>query len=296
MPGDEPFDHFQTQTQIRRLLEQAGVPPRKRYGQNFLIDRNLMHKLIEAAEIEPSDCVLEVGTGTGSLTGLLAEVAGKVISVEIDPRLYAIAENRLGDDENVNLLNTDALEKKSRVSGEMIETVYEELCELGGRLMLVANLPYDIATPLVIDLLLLKEPIFSRMCFTVQAEVAERFLAEPGTAGYGPVSVVVQALTRPKRICKAPAKAFWPPPRVESTMLRLDVLNAWDQQVGNRKRFSARVREFFLHRRKAMAHSSRRDPYGEKWPQLLAEIGLDPMARPENVTVSQWIELDRRLA
>src|SRR5207244_2312773 len=157
------------------------------YGQHFLIDRNLMRILVASAEIAPADCVIEVGAGAGSLTGLLAAAAAHVVAVEIDPRLVPIALAELAGRENVTLVAGDALADKSTLSAALVDAVSRARRGASGGLMLVANLPYDIATPLVIDLLLSDLPM-TRLCFTVQSEVADRFLAAVGSRDYGPIS------------------------------------------------------------------------------------------------------------
>lgn len=290
-------DDFQTQSRVRTLLAEAGAAPRRRHGQHFLIDRNLMNKLVDAAELTPDDCVLEVGAGTASLTVLLARAAGSVVAIEIDPRLHAVAAAQVAGMANVRLLLGDALASKSRVSPPLLEALRAARLSVRGRLLLVANLPYDIATPLVLDLLIGigEDPAlsFSRMCFTVQAEVADRFLAAPGCAAYGPASVVVQALTRAARIGRAPARVFWPPPRVDSALVRLDVLPASMQVPADPASFAAFVRSFFLHRRKSLGHPVRAAAARADWAELLHDAGLATASRPEEVTVAQWIALHR---
>ena len=277
--------HFQTQTTIRALLDDAGIAPRKRYGQHFLIDRNLMNRLVEAAEIVPTDCVLEVGAGTGSLTTLLASTGARVISVEVDPSIAAIALKSIADFPNVALLQLDALAGKSAIAPELFAAISR--CTA---LKLVANLPYDIATPLVIDLLLTDLPLV-RLCFTVQAEVADRFLAPPDCSDYGPISIITQALSKAERIAKVPPQAFWPPPNVASAMLCLDPLPATQRPMSNPTEFAQFVRRFFLHRRKTMGHLARSYPKGEAIITALGTMNLDPRSRPETLTVPQWIQL-----
>jgi 16S rRNA (adenine1518-N6/adenine1519-N6)-dimethyltransferase len=290
LPDDQRDARFQTQTTIRRLLAEAGIAPRKRYGQHFLIDRNLMNRLIQAAEIGPSDCILEVGGGTGSLTGLLAETGAKIVAVEIDKLLGLIAARSLADCPNVSLLQLDVLAGKSTLSPDLVTAVRSKLTSKSITLKLVANLPYDIATPLVIDLLLSDLP-FARLCFTVQAEVGDRFLAPPGGSDYGPVSVITQALCTGQRIGKVPPRAFWPAPKVASIMIRLDPMPAAARPINQSEEFARFVRGFFLHRRKTLGHLIRNHPKSAQIHSALAAEGIEPIARPETVTVPQWIHL-----
>ena len=312
---------FQTKTILRSLLNSAGLSPRKRLGQCFLIDRNLMAKLAGAAELDPTDCVLEVGCGMGSLTALLAAAAGRVVAVEVDPGLLEIAREQLAAHANVLLVGADALKTKTVVAPEVIAAVVEAHRQAGGRLKLVANLPYDIATPLVIDLLIGGLP-FERYCFTVQEEVAARFLAQPGTADFGPVAVISQTLTTGRRLTKVPPQAFWPAPKVSSAMLRLDALPTDEVCITDRHAFAQFVRVFFQSRRKTVSHigktlASRAETSASR-PETSASraetsasravlgpgqsgehtflaaldtLGISHRARPENITTDQWISL-----
>jgi 16S rRNA (adenine1518-N6/adenine1519-N6)-dimethyltransferase len=283
-------DLFQTQTTIRRLLAQAGVSPRRRYGQHFLVDRNLMGKLVESAELDRGDVVLEVGPGTGSLTRLLAARVAEVIAVEIDPVLARVAAAEVGGTGRVSLLQMDALAGKSALAAPLLERLLAARPTGGGSLKLVANLPYDIATPLVINLLLSGLPI-RRCCFTVQAEVAGRFLAPPSTRDFGPVSVVTQVLSTARRTCRVPARAFWPAPKVASAMLRLDLLSPSPLPAADRGPFAAFVRLFFLHRRRTLGHLVRESADPQRLDAALRAMDIDPRDRPEDVSPSGWLGL-----
>jgi len=286
-------DAFQTKTQIVALLESLGRHPVHRFGQNFLIDRNLMQRLVDSAELSPQDCVLEVGPGTGSLTGLLLERAGRVVSVEIDTHLADHLEQMLGSRPTFHLVRGDCLQDKSTLAPAMVAAVRRACDALpGGALILVANLPYDAATPLVLDLLLSDLPM-TRLCFTVQTEVADRFLASPSTRDYGPVGIVTQALTTPKRTCTCPPQAFWPRPKVHSTMLRLDVTVPRPDGLSPPKPFAEFVRALFQHRRKTLMNNARSLENAEMIQQAIKQMGIDANARPENVSVAEWIDLWR---
>ncbi|MEK6644461.1 MAG: 16S rRNA (adenine(1518)-N(6)/adenine(1519)-N(6))-dimethyltransferase RsmA [Planctomycetota bacterium] len=279
-------DGFQTQSELRARLEGAGLSPRKMFGQNFLIDRNLMTKLLDAAELTASDTVLEVGAGTGSLTAQLASRAGHVIAVEIDRGLIPLLTETTAGLGNVTLLHCDALERKSEVSA----LVLDDLRQPAGTLKLVANLPYDIATSLVINLLT-GDIAFERFCFTVQTEVAARFLAKTDTSDYGPVSIVAQTLATGRRICKAPAEAFWPRPKVHSTMVALH--RRTDSPIGatDAKAFAEFVRAFFQHRRQMIGKIARSLDNATRLEATFASLGIDPKLRPENLTPDQWAQL-----
>lgn len=288
MANDSHNPAFQTKKTLQELLTQRGLKPRHRHGQHFLIDRNLAEKLVAAADLRPSDCVLEVGAGTGSLTALLARSAGAVVAVEIDEHLADIAAERLGAATNVTLIRGDALDNKSTLSSRVVAAVCHARTGAAGALKLVANLPYDIATPLLMDILL-SDLGFACLCFTVQAEVADRLLAEAGTADYGPVSITTRLLCTGRRICKVPPQAFWPMPKVFSTMVRLQARPAADIPVPHLSRFAAFVRRFFMHRRKTLAHLVRHMDEADRLRHAIQRVGLDPMARPETLTVEQWV-------
>jgi len=144
---------LQTKHDIQFLLESAGIRPNKRLGQHFLIDLNLLTKLVETADIAQNDVVLEVGCGTGSLTQSLAQKAGKVIAVEIDPTLAQIASQQLEEKSNVQILNTDILENKHNLSSAVINAIESARKENKGRFLLVANLPYNAASGVIMNLI-----------------------------------------------------------------------------------------------------------------------------------------------
>jgi 16S rRNA (adenine1518-N6/adenine1519-N6)-dimethyltransferase len=280
----------QTKRQIEALLAAAGFHPLKRFGQHFLIDGNLMHKLVAGADIRRDDVVLEVGPGTGSLTELLLEAAGHVVAVEIDNGLQAVCRDRLGDSGRLTLIHTDVLQRKSAVADSVVEALKVQAEALGGRMMMVANLPYQVATPLIVDLLLGGMHV-SPLCFTVQAEVADRMVAPAGGKAYGPVSVFVQALADIEQIARVPPQAFWPVPKVDSAMLRLDVREGRASSPPVREELAELVHGCFLHRRKTMK-SNLKGLLGTAASRRVEDDGrwnLDD--RPERITVTQWVEL-----
>jgi 16S rRNA (adenine1518-N6/adenine1519-N6)-dimethyltransferase len=281
---------FQTQARLRELLGSAGLHPRKRFGQHFLIDRNLMHKLIEASELTQRDIVLEVGVGTGSLTSLIAAKAGRVLGIEIDTKLFPLASQELASRENVELLQADALQSKSTLNPLLEERLSALQREVGGPMKLVANLPYDIATSLVMDLLL-SSMSFERFCFTVQAEVGDRFLAEPGSKNYGPVSVLTAILATARRICRVPPQAFWPVPKVYSAMIQITPRKERVPDYARRRELAILVRGFFQHRRQTIGHIARRAPNNSQLTAALESLGIDAGLRPEAVAPAQWLAL-----
>lgn len=280
----------QSKHQIQELLTAAGARPLKRYGQNFLIDQNLMHKLLEAAELEPADVVLEVGPGTGSLTEELVQRCGHVVAVEIDNTLQAIVRDRLEPTGRCTVIHRDVLARKSQIAPEVRDTLISHQRRLGGRILLVANLPYQAATPLVVDLLL-GDLRCDRLCFMVQAEVADRVVSPCGRKEYGPVSIFAQLLTRARRIARVPPQAFWPAPQVDSAMVRLD----WEppegfvsQQLASVVRL---VHSCFNHRRKTMRSNLRALLPPDQLEALVTVGGWDLQQRPEELAPADWWRL-----
>ena len=291
--------HTPTKTEIRNMLADAGLRPDTARGQHFLIDGNLMRMLVAEADLHPDDTVLEVGAGVGNLTGLLAAEAGRVIAVEADPNLAEIARDRLADAQNLDLLVVDALADKHHVAPAVLDAVRRSHEALGGPVKLVANLPYQAATPLVVDLVLDAAPP-ERLVFTVQEEVGERLAAEPGTRAYGPVSVLVQAVAEVEILRSLPPSVFWPRPKVRSAMVAVRPSRRRRSRVANLAMLRHVVASLFGHRRKRAARSlTLADPSGgtaEEWAATLEAAGLDPAARGEAYAVEGIIRLANRLA
>lgn len=282
--------HVQTKTEIRAVFEALGVQPRKRFGQNFLIDGNLMRRLAAAAELGPDDVVLEVGPGTGGLTDLLVESAGRVVAVEIDRALAEFLRERFAGRANFTLIEGDVLHGKNRLAAPVVEAV-KQAAAVSARAALVANLPYNVATPLLMNLLH-ELPVVSRLCFTVQRDVAEKIEAAPRTKAYGPLSIVLQAATAIRRVAQVPASAFWPEPGVESTMLRLDVDRRHLAGPLDVARFTALLRDAFGHRRKTLKYNLSRCLDDEAL--AAAAEAFDLSRRPEDLSVDEWLTLARR--
>jgi len=291
--------HPPTQSEIKAMLAGAGLRPDKRRGQHFLIDGNLMRRLVEAAHLAPHDTVLEVGAGVGNLTGLLLSEAGQVVAVEIDPNLAAIARDRLAHAANLDLLVADVLANKHRVAPAVLEAIERRRARLGGPVKLVANLPYQAATPLVAELVR-ADPPPERLVFTVQKEVADRLVAAPGTPDYGPAGVLVQALARAEVVRRLAPSVFWPRPRVWSAMVCVRPSAARRGRVADLAVLRRTIDGLFGHRRKVAARSlALADPCGASpgtWARRLAAAGLDPGARGEAYSVEEIVRLANAIA
>ncbi len=288
-------NHRQTTSFLRRRFDEVGIRPDTRLGQNFLIDLNLVDLLVDSAVLSERDVVLEVGTGTGSLTALMAQRAGHVVSIEMDRQLHQLASEELIDAENVTLLHQDVLRNKNNIHANVIETVQARLANIeGSRFKLVANLPYSIATPLISNLLL--TPIVpSMMVVTIQKELADRIVAEPKTKDYGALSVWVQSLGSAEIVRIMPPTVFWPRPKVYSAIIRIEPNDELRAGIPDLPTFHQFVREMFFHRRKFLrsvmisAFKNRL-----KKPQIdavMARMELGPDARTEQLSVARLQEL-----
>ena len=270
----------QTKKQIQSLLSGASTSPRHRFGQNFMIDQNLVRLVAAAGELGPGDVAIEVGPGTGTLTEqLLASPAARVVAVEIDRDLAALLRERLGHDARFQLIEGDALDGKHAINAELLEVVRAS----PDRAKLVANLPYNIASPLVIELLLAG---VATLAFTVQKEVADRLRAGAGSDAYGPLSVVAQMLSRVEVLRTLPPQAFWPAPKIESALVRM----TREDRLGNRAApFGNFIRKVFSARRKTMRKAM--TLAGLPAEQLLERAGLDGQRRPEEFSPEQLWQL-----
>ena len=204
----------QTKAQIQAALAAAGTQPRHRFGQNFMIDGNLVRAIADAAAVTAADTVIEVGPGTGTLTEELLARAGRVVAVEIDRDLAGQLRTAFDGRENFTLIEGDALHTKHELNADLLAAVTPRPPSL----KLVANLPYNIASPLVVELL---RAGVDSLVFTVQKEVADRLRGRPDTDDYGPLTTVVQLLARVEVLRTLPPQAFWPPPKIESALVRL---------------------------------------------------------------------------
>ncbi len=281
----------QTLSYLRALFRAHGLQPKSKLGQNFLIDLNLLDVVLRAAELTRTDLAVEIGTGTGSLTGRLAEAAGGVLSVEIDPAFFHLAQETLGARDNIFLLPADVLASKNRLNPEVLERIGE----LSRRwhcsaVKLVANLPFAVATPVLANFLMSDVPL-ERLVVTVQWEIAERLRARPGTKDYGALAVLVQSLAEVEMVRRLPPAVFWPQPKVASAIVRIRPSPAKRVLIPDVLRFRHFLRDLYAHRRKklrgALLGLSGPRRSKEEIDRLLAELDLDGSRRAETLDLAQ---------
>jgi 16S rRNA (adenine1518-N6/adenine1519-N6)-dimethyltransferase len=285
----------QTLSYLRDLFQARGIRPKSKLGQCFLIDLNLIHLLVQTAELSRGDLVLEIGAGTGSLTVQLAEHAGAVVSAEVDPAFFALAEEAVSGRDNVTLVHGDALRNKNEISPDLL-TVLEDVRRRKGatQIKLVANLPYAVATPVIGNLLLSAIDI-ERMVVTVQLEIALRLIAEPGTKDYGALSVLTQALADAELVRRLAPTVFWPRPAVASAIVQIRPNEMKRRQVGDALQFRHFLRDLYAHRRKNLRGALSSWPSGrrprEEVDRVLSELGIDGTIRAETLDVEQHLRL-----
>jgi 16S rRNA (adenine1518-N6/adenine1519-N6)-dimethyltransferase len=283
----------QTLSEIRQLLAERGLKPKHRLGQNFLHDKNQIAKLVDAAQIKPGDLVLEVGPGTGTLTEALLEHGAEVVACELDQDLAAIIEDRFAaclmpqaasPKPLLTLVRGDALAKQRQLNPDILQLIANRAFKL------VANLPYQIASPLI-STLLIDHPNCAGQCVTIQKEVADRLIAKPSTKEYGSLSIIVQALAEVSRIGTLGPSCFWPPPEVTSVMVAIVPKGEQRTLVTSeaKRDFARFVIELFTKRRKQLGTIFGRSRLD--WPP--PQFGISPDLRPEALTVEQLIQLWR---
>ncbi|QOV87533.1 ribosomal RNA small subunit methyltransferase A [Humisphaera borealis] len=247
-----------------------------------MIDQNLVRLVADAGELTPQDWCLEIGPGTGTLTEELLSRAGRVTAVEIDRDLAGLLRERLSGRENFQLIEGDALASKHELNADL-RAALDAARRDGLRPKLVANLPYNIASPLVIELLIAGVDLLT---FTVQKEVADRFKAQAGSDDYGPLTLMAQMLAKVEVLRNLPPQAFWPAPKIDSSLVRL----RRDDRLGaGVKSFDVFMHKVFSFRRKTLRKAI--DQAGYDADRIIRESGIDGSLRPEVFTPEQIVEL-----
>jgi 16S rRNA (adenine1518-N6/adenine1519-N6)-dimethyltransferase len=267
---------------LRALAERHGIRPKRSLGQHFLIDPNLARAIVADAEVGPGDRVVEIGAGLGSLTRALAEAGAEVLAVEVDPSLIPALEESVEGLSGVRVLHTDATDPE-----------WQDALD-GEGWVLAANLPYNVATRLVLDTLR-DVPHVGRLVVMVQREVGERLVAGPADSAYGIPSVRVAYRAEGTLVRRVPPSVFWPRPKVESVIVRL--VRRDQPAVGvEESRLWAVVDAGFAERRKTMRNALRRlGVEGEVADDLLAAAGVDPSARAETLSLEEFARIAEAL-
>ncbi len=313
----------QTLSHIQYLLKTHHLMPKAKMGQNFLIDLNLIDLIINNSELTKNDIVLEVGTGTGSLTAKLCDHAGQVITVELDPDFHRLAKSQLGIRPNLIMIQGDILEGKNRLHQDTIKTWQTCLNKIepddqivpasdplsnsvpmqpqaekeivaSRKAKLIANLPYVVATPVIANLLL-SEIIVDKMIVMVQLEVAERLVAQVGSKDYSALSVLVQSLADVQIIRRLPPSVFWPQPKVDSAIVKISANVEKRKKVNNPVSYREFLRDLYTHRRKNLRQAI------SAWPMVkleknqiddqLNQINLSGTIRAETLTLEEHYKL-----
>ena len=235
-----------TPTATAQVIKKYGFSFQKKYGQNFLIDANILEKIIASAEITKEDCVIEIGPGIGTMTQYLAENAREVVAVEIDKNLIPILEETLKEYKNVSILNEDILKV------DLNRLVKEK--NDGRPIKVVANLPYYITTPIIMGLFESHVPL-SSITIMVQKEVADRMQVGPGTKDYGALSLAVQYYAKPEIMLNVPPACFMPRPNVGSAVIRLTRFEEPPAKTQDERKMFSIIRAAFNQRRKTLANA-----------------------------------------
>ena len=275
---------------VKEIIEKHGFKFSKSLGQNFLIDDNILDKIVEGAEITENDVVIEVGPGIGTLTQHIAETAKKVVAIEIDDRLIPILKETLEGYDNITVVHGDVLEV------DLKAIIKEHFGDQKPKV--VANLPYYVTTPIIMRFLEEAIPV-SDLVVMIQKEVADRMVSEPNCKDYGALSVAVQYYSNPQVVTKIPPSVFIPQPKVESTVIRLKVLEEPKVQVTDHKVFFNTLKSGFGKRRKTLLNALSSGNLGigkDAVKEALEEAGIDPKRRAESLNIDEFAKLANTIA
>ncbi len=281
-----------TPSRTRDILKKYDLSAKKSLGQNFIIDPNIMENIINIAGIDKQTAVIEVGPGIGALTQFLAEYGQSVLSLEIDQRFLPVLAEELKEYENITVVEGDALKLDLKSLIDRHLSGYQ-------RLVLVANLPYYVTTPILMHFLQADIPL-DAMTIMVQKEVAERLSASPSTKAYGSLSIAVQYEMEVELAAVVPPTVFIPAPNVDSAIIQLEKRANKKVEVENEDFFFGLVRRSFAQRRKTLRNNlinafGKENSSKEKIDHAMAEAGLDPKIRGEALDIQQFASLSQAL-
>lgn len=280
-----------TPTRTREILEKYNLSAKKSLGQNFIIDTNILRNMVEAGEVDKDTTVIEIGPGIGALTEQIAKMAKEVYAFEIDDRFLTVLEDTLSDYSNVTVIHQDILE----VDFEAFQNEYLTDVE---RLVVIANLPYYITTPIIMHLLESSLPV-EQMLLMMQKEVASRLNAEPSTKEYGSLSIALQYYTEVEMAFTVPRTVFRPQPNVESAVIKLDVRKQPIVEVKNESLFFTIVRASFAQRRKTIWNNLKKALNNKEKEATLREAferaAIDSSRRGESLNIEEFAHLSDAL-
>ena len=286
------YKDIATPTRTKALLNQYGFNFKKSLGQNFLIDVNIIHNIIDASDIDEQTGIIEVGPGMGSLTEQLAKSDKKVMAFEIDQRLIPVLKDTMGPYDNVTVINEDIL--KADIAHYVTEHLAD--CE---KIMVVANLPYYITTPILLNLMQQKLPIDGYVVM-MQKEVGERLNAQVGTKAYGSLSIVAQYYTETSKVLTVPKSVFLPPPNVDSIVVKLMKRPTPIVDIDDENKFFKMTKAAFSQRRKTINNNYQSlfvngKVNKEKILEWLEAAGIDPRRRGETLSIKEFANLYNEL-
>jgi 16S rRNA (adenine1518-N6/adenine1519-N6)-dimethyltransferase len=285
---------------LKQIFSRRGITPSKRLGQNFLIDQNILLSIPDIADLEEDDVVLEIGTGTGGLTRLLAARSRHVFTVEMDKKLFELSSDILKLYKNITIINADILETKHELNPDITSLVLNWLKEHNQlRMKVVSNLPYNISTPVIINLLEGDLPI-DLMVMMLQKEITERMMAIPGTREYGILSVITQLFSEVEVVRTLPPEAFWPKPEVHSAVVKVVVRKEkYAGKITDYPLFRKVIYAIFTSRRKTLINSLENlnlpKILREHLKGIMKDMQLDERIRGENLGVEQLIHLSEAI-
>ena len=268
-------------SELRQFLVELGANPKKALSQNFLIDGNIIRKIVKTVEIQPNDVILEIGPGPGSLTEALLETGATVLAVEKDNVMAQALERLKSPTNHLEVFSADIMEFP-------VEDTLKKYLSKGSKAKVIANLPYHLTTPILANLVT-KFHCFSHLVVMVQDEVARRFTSAPNRREYSSFTVFLNFYSHPRYAFQVSKHCFYPEPSVESAVVVLDLKEP--PQVSNIEEFFKMTRTAFEHRRKMLRGSLRELYDPAKVSEALSEINGNPQSRPELLSLEQFLQL-----